>query len=148
MDSGYSLKSITGYNEYDARSRDYITASPVDSLTINGLTERTEYTSQEFRLESPGDKQFRFIAGVFADRYEMRTLPRDGQYAALNLGGSVLPNFVNNLASTPSLGFLNALIRQRARKLLHVNSRTAIIKQPDSPAMQCIVDSISFSPIF
>jgi outer membrane receptor protein involved in Fe transport len=39
----------------------------------------------------------------------MRTLPRDGQYAALNLGGSVLPNFVNNLASTPSLGFLNSL---------------------------------------
>jgi len=109
MDNGYSLKSITGYNEYDARSRDYITASPVDSLTINGLTERTEYMSQELRLESPGDQRFRFIAGLFADSYEMNTLPRDGQYAALNLGGSVLPNFVNGISNSPALGFLNAL---------------------------------------
>ena len=107
MDSGYSLKSITGYNKYDARSRDYITASPVDSLTINGLTERTEYLSQELRLESPSDQPFRFIAGVFADSYKMHTLPRDGQYAALNLGGSVLPNFVKGISTSPALGFLN-----------------------------------------
>lgn len=109
MANGYALKSITGYNEYDARSRDYITASPVDSLTINGLTERTEYTSQELRLESPDDQPFRFIAGLFADSYEMRTLPRDGQYAALNLGGAVLPNFVNGISNSPALAFLDAL---------------------------------------
>jgi outer membrane receptor protein involved in Fe transport len=107
MDSGYSLKSITGLNKYDARSKDYITASPVDSLTINGLTEQTKYWSQELRLESPTDKPFRFIAGLFGDSYKMGTLPRDGQYAALNLGGAVLPNFVNSLATTPNLAFLN-----------------------------------------
>jgi outer membrane receptor protein involved in Fe transport len=39
----------------------------------------------------------------------MRTLPRDGQYAALNLGGSVLPNFVNGISNSPQLAFLDAV---------------------------------------
>ncbi|MFM7274501.1 MAG: TonB-dependent receptor, partial [Gammaproteobacteria bacterium] len=114
MANGYSLRSITGYNNYDARSRDYITASPIDALTINGLTEGTKYWSQELRIESPTDGAFSFIAGAFIDNYDMETLPRDNQYAALNLGTQVLPNFVRNLATTPALGFLGPLQRNVA----------------------------------
>ena len=86
----YRLRSVTGWTKYDARSKDYITASPEDSLTINGMTERTEYWSQELRIESPADRRFHFIAGGFFDNYDTFTIPRANNFASLNLGGQVL----------------------------------------------------------
>lgn len=94
---GYALKSVTGWSTYDARSRDWISASPDSALTINGMTERVDYWSQELRFESPDDRPFRFLGGVFVDRYEVETLPRAGDFAAINIAGSVLPGFVQSL---------------------------------------------------
>lgn len=109
LPGGYALKSVSGWTAYDARSRDWITASPVDSLTINGMTERVEYWSQELRITSPEDRALRFIGGAFIDYYDMHTLPRAGDFAALNLGGSVLPSVVRGLATNPQLAFLGDL---------------------------------------
>lgn len=92
------ITSVTGMYEYDAQSRDYITASPVDTLTIKGLTDRYEYFSQELRLSSTGDGPFKFIAGVFTDRYELTTQPNAGEGAVLNLGGPVLGAVRDGLA--------------------------------------------------
>lgn len=99
LGGGYALKSVSGWTTYDARSRDWITASPDSALTINGMTERVDYWSQELRIESPDDRRFRFLGGVFADRYEVETLPRAGDFASINLAGSVLPGFVRNLVA-------------------------------------------------
>ncbi len=108
LSGGYTLKSVSGWSTYDARSRDWITASPDASLTINGLTDRVEYWSEELRLESPDDRPLRFLAGAFIDYYDMKTLPRHGDMAILNLGASVLPGVVQGLATNPALGFLGA----------------------------------------
>lgn len=106
LSGGYNLKSVSGWSEYDARSRDWITASPDSALTINGLTDRVEYWSQELRLESPDDRRFRFLAGAFVDYYDLKTLPRAHDRAVMNLGVNVLPGVVQGLASNPALGFL------------------------------------------
>ncbi|MFK8018570.1 MAG: TonB-dependent receptor [Pseudomonadales bacterium] len=95
------LTSVTGAYEYEAQSRDYITASPVDTLTIAGLTDRYEYWSQEFRLESTGNGPFSFITGVSADNYKLTTLPRAGDRAVLNLGGAIVGGFQQGLAASP-----------------------------------------------
>jgi iron complex outermembrane recepter protein len=105
---GYALKSVTGWSEYDSESKDYISASPNNALTINGLTERTEYWSQELRIESPEDRKFQFIAGGFVDNYDMHTLPGSG-YAAINVGPQVLAPTVAGLATSPNLSFLGPL---------------------------------------
>ena len=105
----YALKSVTGWSEYDARSRDWISASPDNALTINGLTERNEYYSQELRIESPTDRRFHFVAGGFVDSFDVHTLPRAEDFAALNLGTQILPPLVDGLATNPQLGFLGDL---------------------------------------
>ncbi len=103
INDGLRLTSVTGYYDYDAQSRDYITASPVDTLTIAGLTDNYEYWSQELRLESTGDGPFNFIAGVFADNYKLTTKPDDAanEFAALTLGGPVLGPTAAGLAASP-----------------------------------------------
>ncbi len=90
FDEGYSLTSVTGWAKYDAVSRDYINASPVNTLTVAGLTERAEYWSQELRLQSPLDRPFHFVAGAFTDYYDVYTLPKPDDVAVLNLAGPVV----------------------------------------------------------
>ena len=109
LPGGYSLKSVSGWTTYDARSRDWITASPDSSLTINGMTERVEYWSQELRIMSPEDRPLRFLGGAFIDYYDVKTLPQAGSGATLNLGNSILPAVVQGLATSPALAFLGPL---------------------------------------
>ena len=111
----YALTAITGWSEYDARSRDWISASPDNPLTINGLTERNEYYSQELRIQSPADRRFHFVAGGFVDSFDVHTLPRAEDFAALNLGTQVLPPLVAGLATSPQLAFLGDLQDDVAR---------------------------------
>jgi len=109
LPSDYTLRSVTGLNSYDAKSKDYIGASPDNSLSINGLTENTSYFSEELRLESPTDQRFHFAAGGLIDYYRIETMPRVSQFAALNFGPRVLPALVDGLATNPALGFLGPL---------------------------------------
>lgn len=100
---GYSFTSVTGWAKYDVESRDYITASPIDTLTIAGLTERVEYWSQEFRLASPTDRRFHFVAGAAIDNYDLMTLPEPNEVAILALGGQILPGFASGISSNPAI---------------------------------------------
>lgn len=111
---GYSLTSITGWTDYEVESRDYITSSPIDTLTIAGLTEGVEYWSQEFRLASPSDKRFRFVTGAAIDKYDLVTDPSPQDTAILALGGQILPNFADGIGSSPEV---EALFPGRAQNV-------------------------------
>lgn len=78
LGGGYSLNSITGYKSYTFNYReDYdATSALVDHYSVD---QDVDYFSQEFRLNSPDDQQFRWFLGAsiyseevdanFADRY-------------------------------------------------------------------------------
>jgi outer membrane receptor protein involved in Fe transport len=80
MDNGYSFHSVTGRNTYD-----YEDGMDADWLPVTfvGRSDISDYsqTSQEFRLASPTDKAFSFVAGVYWSKAEQdidRTVIVDG----------------------------------------------------------------------
>ena len=103
MSDELRLTAITGWYDYTAESRDHITASPVDTLTIAGLTDRYEYWSQEFRIETIGDGPLQFIAGASIDNYQLNTVDNGtDDVAILNLGGPVLGGVLGGIRSALS----------------------------------------------
>ena len=63
-DSGYSFHSVTGRNTYDYQDgidADWLPVQFVGRADISNY----EQTSQEFRIASPTDERFSFVAGVY-----------------------------------------------------------------------------------
>ena len=64
LDNGYSLHSVTGRNKYD-----YEDGMDADWLPVSfvGRSDISDYsqTSQEFRIASPADRDFSFVAGGY-----------------------------------------------------------------------------------
>lgn len=80
MDSGYSFHSVTGKNSYD-----YEDGMDADWLPVQfvGRSDISDYDqiSQEFRIESPSDQDFSFVAGGYWSKGEQnidRTVIIDG----------------------------------------------------------------------
>ena len=80
LDNGYSLHSVTGRNKYD-----YEDGMDADWLPVSfvGRSDISDYsqTSQEFRIASPTDRDFSFVAGGYWSKGEQnidRTVIVDG----------------------------------------------------------------------
>ena len=80
MENGYSFHSVTGRNTYD-----YEDGMDADWLPVTfvGRSDISEYkqTSQEFRIASPTDQTFSFVAGAYWSKAEQdidRTVIVDG----------------------------------------------------------------------
>ena len=80
LDNGYSLHSVTGRNKYD-----YEDGMDADWLPVTfiGRSDISDYsqTSQEFRIASPTDRDFSFVAGGYWSKGEQnidRTVIVDG----------------------------------------------------------------------
>ncbi len=84
------ITSVTGWYDFEASSWDHITASPVDTLAIQGMTDNYEFWSQEIRLQSTGDGPFNFSVGASVDNFQLTTLPQAGRQAIIDVGGPVL----------------------------------------------------------
>ena len=91
LENGYSLHSVTGRNKYD-----YEDGMDADWLPVTfvGRSDISDYsqTSQEFRIESPVDQDFSFVAGGYWSKAEQnidRTVIVDG-----TLGNPGLMKFI------------------------------------------------------
>ena len=63
-DSGYSFHSVTGRNTYDYQDGMDADWMPVQFVGRSDIS-NYEQTSQEFRIASPTDERFSFVAGVY-----------------------------------------------------------------------------------
>ncbi|MDG1485671.1 MAG: TonB-dependent receptor [Porticoccaceae bacterium] len=89
-DSGYSFHSVTGRNTYDYQDgidADWLPVQFVGRADISNY----EQTSQEFRISSPTDDRFSFVAGVYWSESEQeidRVVQVDGTLGnPLNVNG-------------------------------------------------------------
>ena len=89
-DSGYSFHSVTGRNTYDYQDgidADWLPVQFVGRADISNY----EQTSQEFRIASPTDDRFSFVAGVYWSESEQeidRVVQVDGTLGnPLNVNG-------------------------------------------------------------
>jgi len=109
LDNGYTLTSVTGYNDLEI---DNATDNDYEARSIrysNSLTDQKEF-SQEVRITSPGDSKFRWMGGAYY--YDLDTVTStsdtfvDGALALANslvgspLGGLLPPGGTSVAAET------------------------------------------------
>ncbi len=111
LDNGYSLHSVTGRNKYD-----YEDGMDADWLPVTfvGRSDISDYsqTSQEFRIASPTDRDFSFVAGGYWSKAEQnidRTVIVDG-----TLGNPDLMKFITGLGN-PANGTASFLAFSKAQ---------------------------------
>jgi outer membrane receptor protein involved in Fe transport len=61
----HTVTSVTGYLDYNVKETIDVDFVTIDLLDGTGLTEDYRQFSQEFRIASPGDQSFNYIAGVY-----------------------------------------------------------------------------------
>ncbi len=133
LDSGYSLHSVTGRNKYD-----YEDGMDADWLPVTfvGRSDISDYsqTSQEFRIASPTDRDFSFVAGGYWSKAEQnidRTVIVDG-----TLGNPDLMKVITGLGkpANGTASFLDSLRRKlRAPSLGH---RALLMLPPSEPGWE------------
>ncbi len=72
LDSGYVVKSITGYRTTDAVYTNATDYSPVDIVSIE-YADDYDVLSQEFQLISPDEGAFRYVAGLYYYQQDAKT---------------------------------------------------------------------------
>ena len=105
-DSGYTLHSVTGRNSYDYQDgidADWLPVEFIGRADISNF----EQTSQEFRISSPTDERFSFVAGVYWSEAEQeidRVVYVDGTLGYPNLvtGVTTVGNW-NNVGQSSAL---------------------------------------------
>ena len=94
--NGYELSSQTGYVDYSTQRVMEFSGGPINIIALlavggdqSGGT--VEFKSQEFRIASPKDGQFSWIAGIYADELEVIQTPLgEGGGAYIDAGGLIL----------------------------------------------------------
>ncbi|BFM14538.1 TonB-dependent receptor [Maricurvus nonylphenolicus] len=88
---GHTLTSISAYNEYEYRDKDFDgDESEVDLIVLN-MAEDFEQFSQEFRLTSPGGETVDYIVGMFYQTSEQE-YQEDAVLTVSSIGLDVLTN--------------------------------------------------------
>jgi iron complex outermembrane receptor protein len=112
LDSGHTVKSITGYRTTDAIYSNATDYSPVDIVSIE-YTDEYDVLSQEFQFISSADSAFNYTAGLYYYRQDAET-NRD-----VILGNDFVDNFVGPLYAAGAFapfgvppGLPNAVVSQ------------------------------------
>ncbi|MGK0293745.1 MAG: iron complex outermembrane receptor protein, partial [Porticoccaceae bacterium] len=97
MANGYTFTSVTGLNQYeyeDGIDADFLPVSFIGRSDISSY----DHTSQEFRIASPSDNKFSYVAGVYYDQQEQiidRLVAVDGTFG--------IPGTMPYILGVPSL---------------------------------------------
>lgn len=106
-DNGYTFHSVTGRNTYDYQDgidADWLPVRFVGRADISNY----EQTSQEFRISSPADDRFSFVAGVYWSEAEQeidRVVQVDGTLSNPNL-----VNLITGMGATYGQGGTNSFL--------------------------------------
>ena len=93
LGSGHELLSIFSFRDIDQRSAADIDFTGLDLLNFPDIVRENQQISQEFRITSPSDRAFSWLAGAYyfrKDVTEVSALLINAQTAAL-LGGNAVP---------------------------------------------------------
>ena len=105
MDNGFTFTSVTGHNKYDYQDGMDADWMPVRFIGRSDISSY-EQTSQEFRIASPADERFSFVAGVYWSEAEQeidRVVAVDG-----TLGNPSLVQLATGQGALAAAGTLTA----------------------------------------
>ncbi len=88
--SGYTLTAQTGYADWEAQRVMEFSGGALDIIGLRGEEGDTgEFWSQELRVQSPTDRTFHWVAGIYYDDLKMVQTPwDDGGGAIINVPAS------------------------------------------------------------
>lgn len=103
MPSGHTLTSITAYRKWSFDPYNDLDMTAVPVLLQGAFFSRSSTFTQEFRLASPSDQPFEYMAGVYYLDDELRS--RTDQTFGTSAGGWILPGLPQTISGPALDGF-------------------------------------------
>lgn len=115
FESGYTLTSVSAYLDDELSFTGDIDATPFPIVDFIGFVNAEQY-SQEFRIASPADRNYDFVAGLYFDSEESET------YDVIFAGaGFVLPPTLPSIQNSSISRGGNSLERDTYAAFIHAN---------------------------